>query len=176
MVADIMIRETKPTDVAAIGAINAAGWPGVAPLTLMEIDAIAAGIIRCWVAEKDDAILGYLIAYAARDEYAGEEFAWLQRKYATFLYIDQIAVAPHGRREGAGSALYRVAADYALARGFDSLTCEVNVEPPNPVSLRFHHTLGFQDIGVLHTRDGRTVALLRLDLSTARQSSARDAY
>lgn len=168
--AHIAIRAAQPGDLPAIRAINAAGQPGVAPLTPDEIHAIAAGAIRCWIAEQaadtteTERVIGYLIAYTAGDVYDGEEFAWFQQQYGTFLYIDQIAVAPNTRRNGAGSALYRVAVACALAQGYDALTCEVNIEPPNPVSLTFHHALGFQDVGVLPTHDGRTVALLHLQL------------
>ena len=32
-------------------------------------------------------------------------------------------------------------ADYSM------LCCEVNLEPPNPGSLRFHHRIGFTEVG-----------------------------
>jgi uncharacterized protein len=166
------IREARPEDVAALHAINAAGQPGVAPLTAHEASAIAARATPCWVAEESGGVRGYLIAYTASDVYDGEEFAWFQQRYAAFLYIDQIAVSPESRHSGVGSQLYQVAGEYARAHGLNILTCEVNVEPPNPISLRFHRALGFQDVGVLHTVDGRTVALLRLDVSTPPDAAA----
>ncbi|MGH2516909.1 MAG: GNAT family N-acetyltransferase, partial [Ktedonobacterales bacterium] len=156
------IRAARLEDSAAIQAINAAGEPGVAPLTTQEMEAIAAGVIRCWIAEAPDGISGYLIAYTGDDVYDGEEFAWFQQRYAAFLYIDQIAVAPEARRDGAGFALYQAAGNYALAHDCDALVCEVNVAPLNAVSLRFHRFLGFKDVGEMRTHDGRTVALLRL--------------
>ena len=166
--ANATIREARREDRAAILAINAAGQPGVAPLTSHELDAISARRTRCWIAEDAGRVSGYLIAYAAGDVYDGEEFAWFQREYASFLYVDQIAVAPAYQHRGVGAALYRAAVEYAVAHSFPLLTCEVNLEPPNPVSLRFHHALGFREVGNLHTEDGRTVALLRLDLSGVR--------
>ncbi|HEY7782242.1 MAG TPA: GNAT family N-acetyltransferase [Ktedonobacterales bacterium] len=158
----ITIRRARPEDTAAIGAINAAGQPGVAPLTPVEMAAIAAGTLRCWVADDSAAVLGYLIAYAAGDAYDGEEFAWFGRRYPALLYVDQIAVAPAGRRRGIGSALYAAARAAAVAEGHAAFTCEVNLDPPNPISPRFHDQLGFHEVGVLRTADGRTVVLLRL--------------
>jgi uncharacterized protein len=158
----VNVREARPDDLAMIRAINEAGQPGVAPLTQQDAATIASGAASCWIAEGNDGVVGYLIAYGAGDAYDGEEFAWFQRQYPTSLYIDQVAVARGGRRGGVGSALYGIATETAVARGFDALTCEVNLEPPNPVSLRFHRHLGFQEVGTLHTADGRTVALLRL--------------
>lgn len=165
----VTVRDAQPADLPAILSINAAGWPGVAPLTSGEAAALATGAIRCWVAVQAETgeterVTGYLIVYAAGDTYDAEEFAWFQRQYATFLYVDQIAVDPNGRRGGVGSALYRVAEAYARAQGCDALTCEVNLEPPNPISLSFHRSLGFQEVGNLRTQDGRTVALLHLHI------------
>lgn len=162
---DETIREARREDIEAILAINAAGQPGVSPLTEYEVEAIAAQRVRCWVAEDAGKVSGYLIVYAAGDIYDGEEFAWFEREYASFLYVDQIAVAPEYRRRGVGAVLYRAVTEYAVTHGFPWLTCEVNTEPPNPVSLRFHRALGFEDVGALRTSDGRAVALLRLDVS-----------
>jgi len=64
----------------------------------------------------------------------------------------------------AESALYRRVAEDALARGIDTLTCEVNLDPPNPTSLAFHERQGFVSVGGLPTHDGRIVNLLQKSL------------
>jgi hypothetical protein len=56
---------------------------------------------------------------------------------------------------------------FACARGLTHLVCEVNLDPPNPVSLNFHTKLGFVEVGVLVTQDGRTVSLRQKELNTA---------
>jgi predicted GNAT superfamily acetyltransferase len=40
------------------------------------------------------------------------------------------------------------------------LCCEVNLEPPNPGSLRFHQSIGFVEVGRLGTADTKMVQLL----------------
>lgn len=45
-----------------------------------------------------------------------------------------------------------------------ALVCDIDLDPPNPASLRFHGRLGFQEVAVITTHDGRTVALQRKDL------------
>jgi hypothetical protein len=164
-VAAITVHLVRPADLEVLRAINAAGLPGVTPLSTEELAALETGALRCWVAEAPEGVAGYLIAYTASDAYDGEEFAWFQRHFARFLYIDQVAIASRSRRGGIGSALYQAIADEALALGLDSLTCEVNLVPPNPVSLSFHRARGFQEVGVLRAQDGRTVALLRRALT-----------
>ena len=165
------MRRLRPVDLLAVRAINAAGQPGVAALTPEELAALAAGTILCWVAIDAAAIAGYLIVYTSGDAYDGEEFAWFQHHYQHFLYVDQIAIAPEHRHSGVGSALYQFASAYAAGEGLDALVCEVNLDPPNPISLAFHHGRGFERVGTLQTRDGRTVALLRLELAPSTTTS-----
>jgi predicted GNAT superfamily acetyltransferase len=45
------------------------------------------------------------------------------------------------------------------------VTCEVNLDPPNPESLAFHARLGFARVGEQETKGGSvTVALLAAEL------------
>ncbi len=53
-----------------------------------------------------------------------------------------------------------------LTGRFPVLTCEVNVRPRNEPSLRFHHSIGFREVGQQDTDGGnKTVSLLELPLS-----------
>lgn len=125
------IRPATRDDGAAIRHINASGQPGVSPLSADELEAITTGVTRCWVAvDSERGVVGYLIAYREHDAYDGEEFAWFQRRYRAFLYVDQIAVDAQTRRQGVGERLYQAA--IANARDLESLVCEVNLEPPIP--------------------------------------------
>ncbi len=160
----VTLRLRQPADAAAIRAINSLGAPGVSPLTPSEIAALATGAIRCWVAEDGGQVVGYVITYTAQDDYDGEEFGWFQQHIATFVYIDQVAVAPSHQRRGVAQALYLRLAEDARAQGIDTLTCEVNLDPPNPTSLAFHDRQGFTSVGGLPTHDGRIVNLLQKTL------------
>ncbi len=82
-----------------------------------------------------------------------------------FLYINQIAVAPPARRVRLGTRLYAHATSHARVHAIPAVVCDINLDPPNPASLRFHGRLGFQEVAVITTHDGRTVALQRKDLS-----------
>lgn len=163
----LSIRPAQRADAAAIVAINAAGRPGVYPLMLDEVDATLASAPYVTVAELGGQVVGYLIGYTAGDVCEGEEFAWFQAHVSRFLYIDQVAVAPAARRAHVGARLYAHAAAHALAHDLSALVCEVNLDPPNPASLRFHERLGFQEIGVISVQDGRTVSLRRKNLAVS---------
>jgi predicted GNAT superfamily acetyltransferase len=155
----IDICAASQDDFKAILAINAEGQPGVSALTHSElVSALATGFI--WVCKGAMGVAGYLIAYRSDAAYDGEEFAWFQRRYSPFLYIDQVAVAPPQRRAAVGFHLYQRAEHAAREQGLCSLVCEVNLDPPNPVSLAFHARNDFHEVGILDTQDGRKVALL----------------
>jgi hypothetical protein len=161
---DLTIRPAHQRDTSAILAINAAGLPGVYPLTPEEVADTLAASPYFTVAELDGQVAGYLIGYTEKDRCEGDEFAWFQAHLSRFLYIDQIAVSPEARRARIGAQLYTHAADHARAQAIPVLVCEVNLDPPNPVSLQFHAQIGFKEVDVLSVGDGRTVSLLQWEV------------
>jgi hypothetical protein len=40
------------------------------------------------------------------------------------------------------------------------LTCEVNLNPPNLGSIRFHNRIGFREVGQQDSKPGLTVSML----------------
>ncbi len=50
------------------------------------------------------------------------------------------------RGRGVARALYEAVFADARAAGLPLVCCEVNVEPPNPVSDAFHAALGFETL------------------------------
>ena len=54
------------------------------------------------------------------------------------------------------------------------LFCEVNVRPRNDVSLDFHASLGFREVGQQDTDGGKRVSLLALDVPVARTGGRDD--
>jgi len=125
-----------------------------------EIEICIARATHFRVAESDGAVAGYLLAFGEGFAAIGDEYAWFSARHAAFLYVDQVAVARARWRAGVGAALYADLERAARARGAAVLTCEVNLEPPNPRSLAFHTRLGFSEVGRLKVSDGRFVALL----------------
>jgi uncharacterized protein len=158
------IRPAEPRDWPAVLAINREGTPGVAALDARELAILAADATYFRIAAQPGLVLGYCLAFGPESAYRGEEFLWFQRHARGTLYIDQVATSEGARRRGVGSSLYRDVAGFAFDRGLRALSCEINLRPHNPVSLRFHERLGFRPVGSLETGDGRTVSLQVLDL------------
>ena len=153
------IRAATPEDHEAILAINAEGVPGVSPLDRGKLLRLAAAADPLWVAVEHGRVAAYLIAFRPDADYEGACFLWFRDRHPRSLYIDQVAVGAAWRRSGAASALYEALAVAASDGGLDELTCEVNLDPPNPQSMSFHQARGFREVGELEVPDGRTVSL-----------------
>jgi Predicted acetyltransferase, GNAT superfamily len=65
---------------------------------------------------------------------------------------------PTAPQEWAGALPCRE--DEARCLGASAVTCEVNLEPPNPGSLAFHHREGFRDLDTQATKGGAVVVQL----------------
>lgn len=106
-----------------------------------------------------------LLAFDDTDDYDGGHFLWFRGRPGRFLYIDRVVVSNEWRRHGLARMLYDDLFKRAARLGHFRIVCEVNVEPPNPVSDQFHETLGFAEIGRATFNDGaKTVRYLEARL------------
>lgn len=155
------LRPLVPDDAPALVALNDAAHPAV-PITgldemrgLVAIAAFARGL------EVEGELVGFVIAIAPGAAYASENYRWFESRGVEHLYVDRIVVAAAQRGRGLGPVLYDAVFDEARRRGAGEVTCEVNIDPPNPGSLAFHSRIGFRQLGSQPTKGGTvTVALL----------------
>jgi len=89
----------------------------------------------------------FVLAFQQSDNYDGGHFLWFRFRFDRFLYIDRVVVSKQHRRHGLGRMLYAEVFKRAADMGHTRVVCEVNLMPPNPVSDRFHGTLGFAEVG-----------------------------
>ena len=143
-----------------IRCINSESAPGVSLLSSQELEELIPAATLAWVAIAGDQIAGYLIGFTWTARYDGEEFAWFKERYQDFFYVDQLALAPSFRGRGIGTRLYAELERRAARELWQSLNCEVNLDPPNATSLAFHQRRGFREIGRMQATDGRRVTLL----------------
>lgn len=89
----------------------------------------------------------FLLAFEQSDDYDGGHFLWFRSRYEKFIYIDRVVVAEPYRRHGLGRLLYADLFKRAERLGHTHIACEVNVQPPNPISDTFHVAQGFEEVG-----------------------------
>lgn len=157
---DFRIRPLESADIPQLVAINDAAHPAVPITSVEEFAELVTHTDVGLVAERDGEPVGFLLALEPGRDYASENYRFFSARSRDFLYIDRIVLAPEARGSGLGRRLYGRVFDAARERGASEVTCEVNVEPPNPESLAFHAALGFTEIAQQATKGGAVVVAL----------------
>ncbi len=156
------IKDITPSDFEWVLALNQRFQVETSSLTPTRLAELAGAASRFRIVSPTAA---FLLAFDAEADYDGACFQWHRAREGSFLYVDRIIVAPEARGGGLARALYEDLFAHARARGYASVTCEVNSDPPNPASDAFHDAMGFEAVGE-ERLDGRdkTVRFLRLAL------------
>jgi predicted GNAT superfamily acetyltransferase len=162
----VLIRPFAEHDVSHALALNNANVPEVNELDADEVARLAMLAESALVAEVDGMFAGFCWAIGPGQPYGSLNYGWFSRQYDDFVYLDRIAVSTTYRRYGIGRAFYA-----ELIHRFTGvrplILCEVNVRPYNEASLKFHHSIGFREVGQQDTDGGtKTVSLLALSLPT----------
>jgi uncharacterized protein len=155
-----MIREAAPADWPAVLALNAESVAALSPLDEARLAKLAAAACYFRVIAQDAEIAAFLLGFRKGADYDSPNFLWFDRNFADFVYVDRVVVAPAFRGRQLADSLYDDFEGFARDRDVSRVTCEVNVEPPNPASLRFHARRGFREIGRLPYGEAKIVALL----------------
>jgi len=139
----LVVRDATETDEAFILAVNAACTPAVGEMDAADYAEIRLSAHAVRVAEVDGKPAGFIILIRPLSAYRSLNYAWFEQRYERHLYIDRIAIDAAFRGHGVGRALYEDAARLAREAGEERLTAEVNEDPPNPQSIAFHKSMGF---------------------------------
>ena len=170
----ITIRDMREHDLDSVLALNNAAGETILPLDNARLRALAAQAAYFRVAESDGHLAGFLIALRENADYDSPNFHWFRERYAEFLYIDRIVIARAYRGGGLGRVFYADVTSFAEVR-VPVLTCEVFLEPRDDVSVLFHGTYGFQEVGQqMMPAVRRRVALLAKELCSF--AFVRDTY
>lgn len=155
-----VLRDAEAGDVSAILALNNAAVPNVNAVdqeTLARIVALAA---HFRVAVDAEGVVGFVLCLPHDRAYWSENYRWFSARYDAFLYLDRVVVAERVRGQGVGAMLY--AELHATARGrWPRVVLEVNLDPPNPGSVRFHERLGYARVGERRYADGAVIMYAR---------------
>lgn len=158
------LDDVREADLNAVRELNEAVVPAVNSLPLEKFEWFRGTAAYFRVVRGPQGIAGFLVGLRPGTTYESPNYRWFCRHYEDFAYVDRVAVAAHARRAGIAAMLYEDFARHA-GDGVPVMTCEVNIEPPNPGSMRFHERMGFRQIGELKdASSGKTVALMEKQL------------
>lgn len=165
---DQVIRPLTAADLPVLVELNDAAYPAVPITPRDEFERLVGYASLALVAERAGEPVGFLLAMDPGLDYASENYRWFSDRSDSFLYLDRIVLAESARGAGLGRALYGRVFEAARDRGAAEVALEVNIEPPNPVSLAFHAAMGFSEVGRQSTKGG----LFVVSLQTAPVSAA----
>ncbi|MBL0887684.1 GNAT family N-acetyltransferase [Myceligenerans indicum] len=155
-----LLRPATASDVPALVELNNAATPAV-PVTpadamqdLLDISSLA---LVATDPENSADPLGFLLALDPGAEYSSENYDWFEDRGLDHLYVDRIVLGERARNRGIGRQLYDAVFDAAREAARDVVTCEINLDPPNPGSMRFHGRLGFEQTGEQLTKGGEVL-------------------
>ena len=155
------LRALTESDLEKVVEINNAGYPAVPLATIEEIRSLfELSSYRMAALNNEGEVVGFALALDPGAEYDSENYVFFEGRFENHLYIDRIVFADSARGLGLGTALYEDLFDFARMQGRSAVTCEVNLEPPNPGSLRFHRRFGFEDVDTQATKGGAVVVQL----------------
>jgi predicted GNAT superfamily acetyltransferase len=142
-----MIRNATPDDFPAILALNAESVHFLSPLDVGRLQHLHAQAAYHRLVEIDCKVAAFLLVLREGADYDSPNYIWFAERYRRFLYVDRIVVAEAMQGLRLGTHLYDDLIAFAVANGFTKLTCEFDLEPPNPASARFHARYGFREVG-----------------------------
>ena len=125
-------------------------------IKLIKISDISYGIV------KKGICLGFVICLRENTRYNSINYKFFQKRHKKFFYIDRIAVINEYQSTGIGSTLYNKL--LSLRDSCNIPICaEVNIDPPNEISINFHKKHGFSEIIESTIKEGYSVVYMEID-------------
>lgn len=143
------ISRVSPQDEAAILALNN---EHAAELSWLEPERLSFLLGEAFYIRRIGALEAFIMTFDQDARYDSPNFLWFRSRYPRFVYVDRVVVAGQARGRGHARRLYEDLFAEVARAGHSIVTCEVNADPPNPVSDAFHAALGFAEVGsaVIH--------------------------
>jgi hypothetical protein len=143
----MQILETTTDDLAAILDLNEEFVHVLAPLSRGRLELLDSRASYHRVAVDQHGVAGFVLAFGSDARHDSVNFGWFAARYPSFLYVDRVVVAARCQGRGVGSLLYRDLFAFAHRERYERVTCEIDADPPNPASERFHEAFGFREVG-----------------------------
>jgi predicted GNAT superfamily acetyltransferase len=155
----ILYEAAMPSDYGAILELNEAAIPEVSRIDEAELVKLHDQAALLVVGRAEGTVAGFILVLREGAAYESPNYRYFNTHYDQFAYVDRIVVGEAYRRRGIGVGLY--GALFEALPDAPRVTCEINVRPPNPGSMKFHEGLGFSVVGEQDTNGGqKRVALM----------------
>src|SRR3990167_829806 len=126
------IRDATLSDFGAILRLNAESEHFLSPLDGRKLQRLHAEAAYHRVACVDGAVAAFLLAFREGAAYDSVNYLWFAARYPQFLYIDRVVVDVAFQSQRLRTLLYENLFAFARAAGALRVTCEYDIQPPNP--------------------------------------------
>lgn len=159
------IRNATYSDFETVIKLNESEVKKTSSMNLEQLKKLAESSAYFKVITVDQQVIAFLIALAQGESYQSDNYIWFSSRFERFLYVDRIVVSKEFAGCGIGSKLYDDLFMFARQHGFQTITCEYNLVPPNPASCAFHTKYGFEEVGTQWLNgDTKRVSLQAVDI------------
>ena len=148
------IRDMVESDFEAIVALNDREVQHTSPMDVNRLRLLVALSSYCKVATVENQTVAFLIALRDSAPYENDNYRWFSARFPTFIYVDRIVVDTAFSGRGLGGQLYRDLFEFARTERVATVTCEYNIDPPNPASKAFHDKFAFREVGTQRVANG----------------------
>jgi uncharacterized protein len=158
-----LVRPLEDRDVPAVLALNQLEVEKLAPMDEARLREIHALADRFDVVELDGEFVGFVITVRPGVDYDSVNYRWYAERYGDdYYYLDRVVMTAASRGRGLGTQAYDALEERAAAYG--RLALEVNIDPPNMVSLAFHTSRGYETVGEFTDEVGHHRAMMVKEL------------
>ena len=157
---ELLEGSLSSSDLRQIWTINQENIPEVGDVPdLDRLNKLINWSSHVIVVRKSD-IVGFILLMREKEDYDSLNYDFYNSQGVPFLYVDRIAISKNHRRKGLGRLIYQKT--FEIAKELDVMTCcEVNTQPRNDPSLKFHKSFGFEEVGTKDYDDHSVVYLTR---------------
>lgn len=153
------IREMTQADSRTVISLNRAVVHVTSPMDSDRFTYLNELSSKKLVAELNGDVVAFVMAIADGKAYDNGNYRWFSERLRNFIYVDRVVVSDDCRGHGIGRRLYSLVYDAALKSGVSNVCAEMDLEPPNVGSLRFHEQAGFVQIGTRDLKTGKKVSM-----------------
>lgn len=155
------IRDIVDADYPAILDLNAAEEQQTSAMNCQRLESLVRMCSFRKVFTVDGEVAAFILALEDAAPYQNDNFSWFAARIPKFIYVDRIVVGSRFAGRKIGSKLYNELFAFARSKGIPTITCEYNIEPPNPASRAFHDKFGFGELGTQRVAGGTKLVSLQ---------------
>ena len=158
----IELRDATAEDFDAVLALNHESVRFLSPMDGERLAMLHREACYHRVALLQGQVVAFLLAFREGSSYDSPNYRWFAQAYPRFLYVDRVVVSNAAQGRGLGQRFYEDLFAHARAIQAPLVACEIDHDPPNPVSQRFHQRFGFEEVGRQAVAGGRKTVSLQI--------------